>query len=32
LTIPAGLGSGDQPLRATVDGASTQMNVVITLQ
>lgn len=32
LPIPAGLGSGDVPLSATVAGASTQSGVVISLQ
>lgn len=32
LTIPSGLGIGDQPLVATVAGVSTQTNVVISLQ
>ena len=32
VTIPAGLGAGDLPLLATVNGLSTQANVVITLQ
>jgi len=32
LTLPAGLGSGDQSISATVNGASTQSNVVIALQ
>jgi uncharacterized protein (TIGR03437 family) len=32
VTIPQGLGTGDQPLLATVLGASTQANVVTTLQ
>jgi hypothetical protein len=31
LTIPAGLGTGDQPLTATVGGAQTQSGVVISL-
>jgi uncharacterized protein (TIGR03437 family) len=31
LTIPAGLGTGDVPLTATVGGAQTQSGVVITL-
>jgi uncharacterized protein (TIGR03437 family) len=32
LTVPAGLGTGDVALVATVGGASTQPNVVISLQ
>ncbi len=32
LTIPAGLGTGDVPLTATVGGAQTQSTVVISLQ
>jgi uncharacterized protein (TIGR03437 family) len=32
LTIPAGLGTGDVPLSATVGGAQTQSGVVISLQ
>jgi uncharacterized protein (TIGR03437 family) len=32
LTVPAGLGTGDVPLLATVAGASTQQGVVISLQ
>jgi uncharacterized protein (TIGR03437 family) len=32
LTIPPGLGTGDQPLIATVAGVQTQSNVVISLQ
>ena len=32
LTMPAGLGAGDLPLLAAVNGASTQANVLITLQ
>ncbi len=32
LTIPAGAGSGDVPLVAIVDGASTQATVVLSLQ
>jgi uncharacterized protein (TIGR03437 family) len=32
LTIPQGLGTGDQSLLATVNGVSTQANVVTTLQ
>jgi uncharacterized protein (TIGR03437 family) len=32
LTIPAGLGTGDIPLAATVGGAQTQTGVVISLQ
>jgi uncharacterized protein (TIGR03437 family) len=32
LTIPAGLGTGDQPLLATVGGVSTQSFVVLSLQ
>jgi uncharacterized protein (TIGR03437 family) len=32
LTIPAGLGTGDQPLTAADNGASTQPGVVIALQ
>jgi uncharacterized protein (TIGR03437 family) len=32
LTIPAGLGTGDVPLQASVDGAQTQSGVVISLQ
>jgi uncharacterized protein (TIGR03437 family) len=32
LTIPSGLGTGDQPLLAKVNGASTQSGVVISLQ
>lgn len=32
LTVPAGLGTGDQPLIATVNGVSTQPGVVIALQ
>ncbi len=32
LTIPSGLGAGDQPLVATVAGVSTQTGVVIALQ
>jgi uncharacterized protein (TIGR03437 family) len=32
LTIPAGLGTGDVPLLATVGGAQTQSGVVISLQ
>jgi uncharacterized protein (TIGR03437 family) len=32
LTIPAGLGTGDVPLVATVAGTQTQSNVVISLQ
>ncbi|MEP7351927.1 MAG: hypothetical protein ABI824_01715 [Acidobacteriota bacterium] len=32
LTIPAGLGIGDQPLQATVNGVSTPTGVVLALQ
>jgi uncharacterized protein (TIGR03437 family) len=32
LTIPAGLGTGDVPISATVAGVSTQANGVISLQ
>ena len=32
LTIPAGLGTGDQALVATVGGLQTQSGVVISLQ
>jgi uncharacterized protein (TIGR03437 family) len=32
ITIPPGLGTGDQPLVATVAGAQTQSTVVISLQ
>jgi uncharacterized protein (TIGR03437 family) len=32
LTVPAGLGTGDAPLLATVAGAQTQSGVVISLQ
>lgn len=32
VTIPPGLGTGDQPLLGTVNGISTPTNVVITLQ
>jgi uncharacterized protein (TIGR03437 family) len=32
LTVPAGLGTGDVPLAATVGGAQTQSGVVISLQ
>jgi uncharacterized protein (TIGR03437 family) len=32
LTIPSGFGTGDQPLLATVNGASTQSSVVLALQ
>jgi uncharacterized protein (TIGR03437 family) len=32
LTIPAGLGTGDVPLTATVGGVTTQTGVVISLQ
>jgi uncharacterized protein (TIGR03437 family) len=32
LTIPAGLGTGDVPLSATVGGTQTQSGVVISLQ
>jgi uncharacterized protein (TIGR03437 family) len=32
LTVPAGLGTGDVPLTATVGGFSTQSGVVISLQ
>lgn len=32
LTVPAGLGTGDLALLSTVNGVSTQANVVITLQ
>jgi uncharacterized protein (TIGR03437 family) len=32
LTIPAGLGTGDQPLLAKVNGVSTQSGVLISLQ
>lgn len=32
LSVPSGLGAGDQPLVATVAGVSTQTNVVISLQ
>ncbi len=32
LTIPSGLGTGDQPLLATVNGVSTQSGVMIALQ
>jgi len=32
LTIPAGLGTGDVSLQATVDGVQTPSGVVISLQ
>jgi uncharacterized protein (TIGR03437 family) len=32
LTIPSGLGTGDQPLLATLNGAATQAGVMIALQ
>jgi uncharacterized protein (TIGR03437 family) len=32
LTIPAGLGTGDLPLAASIGGAETQSGVVISLQ
>jgi uncharacterized protein (TIGR03437 family) len=32
LTMPSGLGTGDQPIVASVGGASTQANIVIALQ
>jgi uncharacterized protein (TIGR03437 family) len=32
FTLPSGLGTGDQPLMAAVNAASTQPNVVITLK
>jgi uncharacterized protein (TIGR03437 family) len=32
LTVPAGLGTGDVPLLATVGGAQTQPGLVISLQ
>ena len=32
LTVPAGLGSGDVPLAATVAGSQTPANVVISVQ
>jgi uncharacterized protein (TIGR03437 family) len=32
LTVPAGLGTGDVPLLATVGGAQTPSTVVISLQ
>jgi uncharacterized protein (TIGR03437 family) len=32
LTLPSGLGSGDQPLLAKINGASTQSGVLIALQ
>ena len=32
VNVPAGLGTGDVPLVATVDGAQTQLGVVISLQ
>jgi uncharacterized protein (TIGR03437 family) len=32
LTVPAGLGTGDQPLTATANGAPTQPGVVIAPQ
>ena len=32
VTVPSGLGTGDQPIVATVNGVSTQQNVVIALQ
>jgi uncharacterized protein (TIGR03437 family) len=32
VTIPQGLGTGDQPLLATVAGAQTQSTVVVSLQ
>jgi len=32
LTIPAGLGTGDQPLQAIVGGVQTSPSVVISLQ
>jgi len=32
LTVPSGLGTGDQPLAATVNGVSTPMGVIFSLQ
>jgi len=32
VTLPAGLGTGDVPLVATVGGAQTQSGVVLSLQ
>jgi uncharacterized protein (TIGR03437 family) len=32
LTVPAGLGTGDVPLVATVDGVQSPASVVISLQ
>jgi uncharacterized protein (TIGR03437 family) len=32
ITLPSGLGTGVQPLSATVNGVSTPAGVVITLQ
>jgi uncharacterized protein (TIGR03437 family) len=32
VTIPAGLGTGDLPLIATVDGVQTPPGVVVSLQ